>query len=477
MEENNFIFTISGVRGIFGKNLNFNIAKKIAIAYGLWLKSDEKKVILGRDTRPSGEDIEKAIIEGLNLVKCKVVNLGICPTPIIFFAKNRLNIPGGIIISGSHNPPEWNGVKLFSTKTFLNRYEVEELSTILNTIKLDQYPPNMEGFSLIYEKLNVSNDYIQALYNNINLKKIKEQNKLKVVIDTGAGAGKYATPEILKGMGCEVNVINNDLDENNNFPREIEPVKKNLNDLVSTVLDGSYDVGFAHDCDADRLAIVGNDGTCYPEDVGLALIADFYLKKTCQDKKKTVFVTNLASSLVFDALAEKYNAQVIRTPVGEYHLAEMMNNLIEKEKASSLIFGGEGSCGGVMLPHFNNTRDGIFAAAKLVEILVETNEKVSFLVSRLPKYFSFREYIRINVQNTEKIIENLKEKLISEGENVSQIDMDLRFGQGKDWFVLIHPSNTEPIFRVIVEAKTESVAKKYLAIIVDRIKTIVELNL
>ena len=338
MEEKNLIFTISGIRGIFGKSLNSLIVKKIAIAYGLWLKSDNKTVIIGRDTRPSSEVIEKAIIDGLTSADCRIINLGICPTPVIIYTKNKLNIPGGIIISGSHNPPEWNGLKLLSTKTFLKNYELDEISKIINKINLKEFKTDKLHQSLISEKFNANLDYIQDLYNFLDFKNIKNKNNLRVVIDNGAGAGKVVTPQILEGLGCEVKSINNDLDEKNNFPRGIEPIKKNLNDLITIVLEDKYDIGFAHDCDADRLAIIGDDGTCYPEDIGLALITDYYFKKHSQDNKKVIFVTNLASSLIFEALAEKYNAQVIRTPVGERYLAEKMEKLIEVEKTSSIIF-------------------------------------------------------------------------------------------------------------------------------------------
>ena len=472
MEDKNLIFTISGIRGIFGKGLNSLIVKKIAIAYGLWLKSDNKTVIIGRDTRPSSKVIEKAIIDGLTSADCRIINLGICPTPVIIYTKNKLNIPGGIIISGSHNPPEWNGLKLLSTKTFLKNYELDEISKIKNKINLKEFKTDKLYQSIISEKFNANRDYIQDLYNFLDFKNIKNKNNLRVVIDNGAGAGKVVTPQILEGLGCEVKSINNDLDEKNNFPREIEPIKKNLNDLITIVLEDKYDIGFAHDCDADRLAIIGDDGTCYPEDIGLALITDYYFKKHSQDNKKVIFVTNLASSLIFEALAEKYNAQVIRTPVGERYLAEKMEKLIEVEKTSSIIFGGEGSCGGVMIPQFNNTRDGIFAAAKIVEILVETKEKISNLVSKLPKYYAFREYINIENKDLKKIIKKLKINLTLEGENVSQIDLDLRFGQEKDWFVLIHPSNTEPIIRIISEAKKRSMANENLLTTAERVKSI-----
>ncbi len=472
MGEKELIFTISGIRGIVGKNLNAEIVKRIALAYGLWLKSDDKTIVLGRDTRPSGQSLETAIIDGLTYANCNIINLGICPTPIIIYMKNKLHALGGIIVSGSHNPPEWNGIKLLSKKTFLNNSEVNEISKILQKNIIDHYFQKEPSQPQITEKLTAIDEYIQGLKTMLNFERIKSKNSLKVALDTGAGAGKNATPRILKEIGCNIKLINNDF-KNNKFPREIEPIEKNLKDLINLVVDEGYNIGFAHDCDADRIAIIGDDGTCYPEDIGLAIISDFIFKQYSQTNKKVVFVTNLASSLAFEALAEKYNIQVIRTPVGERFLAEKMENLLKKEHSSSIVFGGEGSCGGVMIPQFNNTRDGIFAASKIVEILVETNKKISSLVSKLPKYYAFREYIKTKGKNLDKLISQLKTDLISNGETVNQIDQDLRFGQGKDWFALIHPSNTEPIIRVISEASNESFAKKKLISTSERIKSLI----
>jgi phosphomannomutase len=348
---------------------------------------------------------------------------------------------------------------------------VEEISKILYNDQLNQYFQKNLSHPKLTNKLNAANDYIKDLTNQFDFKRIKRNNNLKVVLDTGAGAGKIATPKILRKLGCKIKLINNEF-KKNKFPREIEPIEKNLKDIIQILVKEKCDLGFAQDCDADRIAIIGNDGTCYPEDIGLALIADYYFKQYHQEGKRIIFVTNLASSLIFEAIASKYDAQVIRTPVGERNLADKMEELILKEGSPSKIFGGEGSCGGVMIPQFNNTRDGIFAVAKIVEILVEAKDKISNLVSKLPKFYSFREYISIKNINLEKIITQLKESLTSEGRNLVQIGMDLRFSQENDWFVLIHPSNTEPIIRIISEAKSESLAISNLNNTVKQIKLI-----
>ena len=476
MGDSSLIFTFSGIRGVFGKDLNFDVAKKIAISFGEWFSGKDKKIIMGRDTRPSGKIIEEGVIEGLIATGFKVVNVGICPTPIIIFAKNKLNIPAGIIITGSHNPQEWNGLKLLSSVTYLHNNDLEQISHLTNQVNLNDFKVANQNIKKNVSNFNPISDYVQTLYKHFNIEKIKVDNNLKVVVDTGAGAGNYATPQILMGMGCDVKLINNDLLVNNTFPREIEPIKNNLKDLIMEVWQGNYDVGFAHDCDADRLTIIGENGICYPEDVGLALIAEYYLKNNDSKAEEVTFITNLASSLMFDVIAEKYNAEVRRTQIGEVYLAEKMQDLMNirnKGLEKCFIFGGEGSCGGVMFPNFNNTRDGLFAAAKIVEILVSSGEKISKLVSQLPKYYSYRKKIKLNPKDKELIINKVKQELIDEGEEVDHIGHDLRFSKEKEWFVLIHPSNTEPIIRVISEAKVDSLARIYCEATAELIKLVI----
>jgi phosphomannomutase len=256
MGEHGLIFTFSGIRGIFGKDLNFDIAKRIAISFGEVFSGEEKKIIIGSDTRPSGEIIKKGIIEGLVATGFKIIDVGICPTPIIIFTKNTQKIPSGIIITGSHNPPDWNGLKLLSNVTYLHNDDLAQISSLFDQISLENYKIDTNNILKNVSTYEPIADYIQTLNKHLNIEKIKENNDLMVAIDTGAGAGKYATPRILKGMGCKVEIINNDLLVNNLFPREIEPIRDNLKDLIMEVWQGNFDVGFAHDCDADRLAII-----------------------------------------------------------------------------------------------------------------------------------------------------------------------------------------------------------------------------
>jgi len=476
MERDNLIFTESGIRGIAEKELNFNTAKKIAIAYGLWLNPEDKRIIIGRDTRPSGTVIEKGIVEGLVTMGFEIIYLGVCPTPVVIYTKNKCNIPGTIIITGSHNPQEWNGLKLLSTITFLNKDEMSIISRTVNQIDLNSYSSNKNSLKNQVKPYNPLPSYIKDLANYVDLEQVKKKNDLKVIIDTGAGAGKYAAPQILRELGCNLKLINNEMLVKGIFPREIEPIESNLTDLIMEVWQHKFDIGFAYDSDADRIAIIGENAVCYPEDIGIALITENYLKDCLGSDKEMIFVTNLASSLRFEVLAEKYNAHVMRTPVGERFLVERIHSLVEEDATrirKRLIFGGEGSCGGFIFPYFNNTRDGIFAAAKLIEILVQSGKSVSELVSNLPKYYTHREIINIDNLDLKQIILLVKRELEQEGEKVEQINLDLRWGEDKDWFILIHPSNTESVLRVISEAKRNSLARLYCEATAELVKLII----
>ncbi|MFX1415102.1 MAG: hypothetical protein ACFFA2_14915, partial [Promethearchaeota archaeon] len=254
MENHNLIFSFSGIRGIVNKDLNYKIAKKLGIAFGQFFHAKDKRVIIGRDSRPSGGEIESGVIEGLISVGYDIIRVGICPSPVIIHAKRDLNIPAGIIITGSHNPQEWNGLKILLGHSFLSSIELEQISKSISQIDLKDYDIDSIDISSRITQLNPIPNYIAKLYENVNYEKTKKFNNLRVVLDTGAGAGKYVTPQILEGLGCKLKLINNELLINKTFPRDIEPIEQNLRDLIMEVWQGKYDIGFAHDSDADRLA-------------------------------------------------------------------------------------------------------------------------------------------------------------------------------------------------------------------------------
>lgn len=454
------IITPSGMRGKIGQTLTLDPVIRFTKSYGKWLGLG-KKIILGRDTRSTSKMISDAVSASLVSSGVHVYNVKTCPTPAILYYIRIHNFDGAVIITGSHNPPEYNGIKYLSdTFTFLGHQELNEV----NQYFLSNKPLSDNQWSEIgtYKNISIIDEYVASIEEYLDVNLISEK-KLRVVVDPGAGAGAGVTDQILKNIGCEVTTINSEFLDYPNFPRKIEPVMANLTELSNKVVEGGADIGFAHDCDADRVAIVGKDGKIYPEDTTVALLIKYVLEtefnKANNAENCPIIVTNSASSLIVEEIAKDFNAEVIRTPVGERHLAMKMYNLIEKYP-DRLIFGGEGSSGGFMYPKFNNARDGIFAAAKMCEVLSYYKRSLEELLEELPRFYSIRNNLRFENSNVSKIIQDLKSDLTDEGISYIEIERDIKvIDMDKMEWTLLHPSNTEPVLRVITEAKSKIQAR------------------
>lgn len=467
MEKKDLILKLNEIKGNLGIKINPSIIKDVAAIYGLWLRDKSNKAIIGRDTRPSGELIEKAIIEGLHSVGCKVNKLGICPTPIFFYLKNKFNIKGGILISDSNKPINWNKIKLYIDEDFSYNLELKEKYRNQNKEYLKHYEYIQKN--QILQDFNPILTYINDLLENFNIEKIRSQNKLRVIVDPGAGAGKIATPNILERLGCEVLVINKDLNKNNEYPRELNPIKENLKDSILALWKGNLDVGFAHDCDANKLAVIGDDFECYTEDIISTLIIDNYLKHKDNSDKNFIFFLNLASSLRFENLAERYNIQVLKSYEDNQYFKHRIDKLLNEE--DYFIFGSEGLCGGPVFPKFNKVKDGFFISTKLIEYLVDSGKRLSTLISNIPKFYSYQEKIPLLKQKIDIIIKRLYDELSKEGETVEKVSNNLRFGHEKDWFVLIYPSKNS--IKVYSEAKRDSLARLYCETTTELLKLII----
>jgi len=449
------LFILSGIRGSID-TFSTELIETIAISYGLWLrKKNQNEVIIGRDTRPSSTRIMDCIIRGLLKVKCKIYNLGTCPSPVIIFTKNQRNISGGIIITGSQNPPHINGLRFLSNITYVDDRELREIRSIAQELDYSKYNEKREKESDNIKRIDAIPKYLDALYSNIPLKKIRQNNNLTVIIDTGAGTGKFILPKLLRKLGCDVKLINNHFIDKKGFPRALNLEEKNLKGLIKKVWEEKADLGLAYDINSNRLRIVGDDYKCYGKDISLALIAYYYVNK---GDNPCYLVTNIASSLRLDIIAQKYDIKTVKTAIGEFFLALKIDSLM-RENPNAFIFGGEGSNGGVMIPEFNNTRDAIFATAKIIEQLTMIKGKISSVVSEFPKYYKYREQIDIKGRDITVLIQKIKQELDSEGEQVFQIGHDLRVDNKVENFVLIHPSTTESIIRIIAEAKRKSLAR------------------
>ncbi len=445
------VFTVSGMRGIVGTGITPEILVRATIAYGSWYREQGELVVVGRDTRLSGPWMHQIVVGSLMACGCKVLDLGVCPTPAIIFTTRIFNATGAIIISGSHNPPEWNAIKCLDPEhTFLSNEELEKVACYMSGSTQPRFP-SWQALGRV-EGHNPIPAYFKAIKTAVNPDLIAKVQP-SVIIDTGAGAGRGVTAKLLESLGCRVKAINNDLLPGPQFPRNIEPIASNLGDLSKSLREGAADVGFAHDCDADRVALVSEKGEVYPEDIILALIVRDTLENLQVQKRRGIIVTNVASSLMFDELARQFNGKIIRTPVGERYLASKMLEILPTLPPSEEVFGGEGSCGGFMLPKVNNTRDGILAAAEVVDILARRKKKISELVAELPHFDTTRETLACPIEVSYRTMNALKKNLSQDGVKFTEIDRDVRIAGSNEW-ILIHPSNTEPIIRVITEAKT-----------------------
>ena len=447
--------SVSGVRGVVGKSLTPQLLAKYSSAFGNLCKSGEQnarpQVVLGRDSRISGEMCRVAVLSGLLATGCEVIDLGICPTPTLQIAVEGLAADGGIIITASHNPIQWNGLKFIgSNGTFLGEREAEKLFDLVKNNKIIYQP--WSGLGKVKSDLKTQKSchswiqkHIQKILKlkYIDVKKIKGR-KLKVVLDCCNGAGGTASPGLLRALGCQVIELNCNPD--GNFAHNPEPLPENLVSLCRAVKKNKADVGFANDPDVDRLAMVSDLGIPLGEEATLALAAKFILSK----KPKSKVVTNISTSRMIDDIAQKHGSKVYRTKVGEAHVVRGL-------KAEKGIIGGEGN-GGVILPELHYGRDALVGMTLILEYLAESKKTITDLAVDLPRYFMIKKKGKLT-KDFEKNLAKLKRKYATKKIDLTdgvRIDFE-------DSWIHIRKSNTEPIFRIIAEAKSEKKAKELVA--------------
>lgn len=435
----NLVSSVSGLRGVVGPGINVEIIVKYASAFGIF--SGGGKIIIGRDTRPTGEMLSSALIASLEGVGCDVIDLGIVPTPTVLFNVRSLNANGGIIVTASHNPVEWNALKFVSKRgIFLNKTETEIFHSLLEKSnkwvtwdKIGHYNRDENGISR----------HIKAIINDstVMANKIIER-KFKVVIDTVNGGGYLADSEILKILGCEVISINNKPD--GIFPRGAEPIPENLNMLSNAVIENQADIGFAVDPDADRLAIVDEKGVPLGEEYTLPIVCHHVLAR-----KKGAIVTNYSTSSMMDYIAGKFRVPIYRTPVGEA-------NVVEGILKYNAVVGGEGN-GGVIFPEINPTRDSLTGIALVLSFFATEGIKTSEIRRIIPERVLFKTKISIDEIDFENAIDKLKEYF----SNSDIIEDDGLKIVTKDHWVHIRKSGTEPIVRIMTEGANKEDAKSF----------------
>ncbi|MHA1271477.1 MAG: hypothetical protein ACTSPY_16920 [Candidatus Helarchaeota archaeon] len=458
---NKVIITSLGIRGETG-NLTPNMVLELAEAFGTLIGTG-KNVLIGRDTRLTSRMLRNEIINGLISVGVNVLNLGVVPSPCLLFNMRHSNAEGGVMITGSHIPEEWNGIKFIdgNTKTYITGAYLEKIKSIYEKKKFTFMDYQHIGK---FSKFDGLSSYIHSILNNIDIQIIKKK-KFKVVLDPVAGCGLTVTPQLFIKMRCKTQIINDSLNnEYPYFPRKIEPKPENLKDLSEIVVSSGADIGFAHDLDADRVVIAEEKtGKILEEDIGLALIVKDYL----ETHDNCTLVLNVASSRIFYDLAVRYNADYQEVPVGEVYVATKLNELIKNHVDA---IGGEGSCGGIMLPNFNNARDGPMACAKILEILAKNDSTISEVVKRLnKKYYMIKTKMNYPGKKYNLIIQALKDKYSNY--QINTID-GVKFINKSGWF-LVRASGTEPIIRIFVETDKENKTKKLANELISYINDII----
>ncbi|MDI6783685.1 MAG: phosphoglucosamine mutase [bacterium] len=448
------MISVAGIRGIVGDNVTPELFAKFAAAYGSFIGGVGTKLVIGRDTRVSGEMLKSAVVAGLISVGCTVVDIGISPTPTVGIMVKKLKADGGIVLSASHNPVEWNALKLvWNDGIFMDAETGKKFITLFQENKINYVSYSKLGKVLPFDKaIKMHQDMVLSVINTALIRK----KRFKVVLDTCNGAGAVIIPGLLKQLGCRVNLLNGALD--GKFAHNPEPVPENLTQLCRKVKSEKADFGIATDPDVDRVAFVSEKGIPIGEENTLALCVDYLLKKRSevrgQKSEKPIIVVNLSTSRVHDDLAQKYGAVVIRTKIGEANVARRM--LAEK----NCLIGGEGN-GGVIYPPVHYGRDAATGVALVLEYLAKSGKPLSDLVQGIPQYHIVKEKFAYPREKIPVLLEKIKQQFASEQQvltdGIKIIYSGPRFSRG---WVHIRSSGTEPVVRVIAEAKTVTAAKQ-----------------
>ncbi len=446
------IISISGMRGIIDSNLTAPIAAVYGSAFGTFLKrnctrtDDRITVCLGRDSRRSGPMLASAVTAGLTSVGIDVVDVGLVTTPTASIMTTQLGCSGGVMITASHNPIEYNGIKLFLANGMTPpAQQAAQIKKIYVSSDLDLVESKDCGS--VGVNMRAYDTHIGKVLGIVD-KKLIASKKYKLVLDSVNGAGGPITKKLLAELGCEAIAMNDE--PSGIFEHTPEPTAENLTVLCDVVKAKQVDIGFAQDPDADRLAIVDENGKYIGEEYTLALAAMHVF-----GKQPGTAATNLATSRMIDDIANQTNSKVIRTAVGEANVADAMVK-------NDCVIGGEGN-GGVIDLRVGTTRDSLLAIALVLELMAETGRKISELVSEIPAYVMKKEKFVADRTVATKMTEAVKAHFPN-----AKVDMTdgcrLDFDDG---WISLRSSNTEPIVRIFVEAKDRAAADKYMDAMTD----------
>ncbi len=441
--------SVSGIRGIFGIDLNPENLAQYAAAFGTWAKGG--KIVVGRDSRVTGELCERIVVSALQSVGCDVVTLGIVPTPTVAMGVLRHKASGGIILSASHNPAEWNALKLLNSKSeFLDADQGADVMSI--AAKREIAYQDYQHLGKLTKDDNILDYHVEKILDlpYINPDVIKKRN-LTVAIDAVNGAGSESVPFLLRKLGVS-NVICMNCTPNGLFPHNPEPIPEHLGDICIKVKETKADIGIVVDPDADRLALVMNNGELLGEEYTIALATQFVM-----EKNPGSCATNLSSSNVTQDIAKSFGQTCYQAAVGEI-------NVVKEMQKHNAVIGGEGN-GGVINPDLHYGRDALVGIAMTLQYMAEKNiDLVSFRKS-LPDYHIIKKKKTLEGLDPDAVLEALK--LRYQDKNPITTDgLKLFFDEG---WVHIRKSNTEPIVRIYAEAKDPEKAAELAKRVMDEI--------
>lgn len=443
------MISVSGIRGIYGESFTPDMAVRFAAHFGIIC--GRGTIVIGRDSRTTGEALTHAVVSGLLSVGCNVVNLGVVSTPTVLLAVEDSDASGGLSITASHNPQNWNAFKLVDKNgMFFFPERAEAYKASLDTPvkyaawdKMGSYSEDHEATARHLKKI-LAIPYLDVA--------AIQKKKFKVVIDSVNGAGGLISPLLLKQLGCEVIEMNSE--PTGHFAHVAEPLKENLTDLCRVVKEHQADIGFATDPDVDRLAIVDNNGDYIGEEFSLLLAEKFVLAINKGD-----IVINLSSSMASEDIAKEFGVKVHRTKVGEINVGKKMRELKSP-------IGGEGN-GGIIIPEVHYTRDAPAGMAIILGLLERENRPLSEIVKDIPHYYFHKAKIETKPELLDKIID--KAFVV-----YADYEKDLQDGLkiiGEDFWIHIRKSGTEPIIRVYVESpsveRSQKLAEEAIAKITD----------
>ncbi len=442
------IVSVSGVRGTIGEGLTPQVACDFGCAFATFLGGG--RVVLGRDSRPSGPMIRSAVIAGLTACGCEVMDLGVVSTPGAAMMVRHLDAAGGIVITASHNPPAWNGIKFLSSRGWA--FPPEQAAEIRRTYETKSFAlHDALTVGRAIDQTGTHERHIEAVKACIDVDAIRARG-FKVILDSVNGAGGPGGGKLLRELGCELMHIN--AEPSGLFAHTPEPTAENLVGLCEAVREQSADIGFAQDPDADRLAMVDETGTYIGEEYTLALTAKHVLGRT-----PGPCAANLSTSRMIDEVATQAGGQTVyRTPVGEAHVARAVLD-------HGCVIGGEGN-GGVIDPRVVPVRDSFAGMGLMLDMMVSTGSTLSELVAGIPRYEMVKTKFPCDADKIAAVLEAVRDRFAEEPIN----DADgIRIDWPEGW-VHVRGSNTEPIMRIISEAKDRATAEE----LVGRIRKVAD---